>query len=346
MVAALCGATGIVSTAAAAADPTLDGRELSGHSQMLMPWAGSAGSQSVTGTAPPATEQAYAYVPGKRRDPFMPVISERAQQANRDRSPLQRVPLGDLTLIGVVWGGFGSRAMVQTPDGRGYTIQQGTLVGPNHGVVTGISEDAVTIEERMTEVSGRKLIREHVALVGAGFGEIKDKPFRAGVSAEEPYRAVVSDMPTANELTRPERPVYFAALSNTTAGLEGTSQPGLTASYAYNPLGRRDPFAPVIRESGPAHEADMALPPLQRVTLPELTLIGIIWGGFGYSAMVQTPDGKGYTVSRGTVVGPNNGVVTAISETGITVEERFSDLYGRKQVRELTIPLRSREKTE
>ena len=47
-------------------------------------------------------------------------------------------------------------------------------------------------------------------------------------------------------------------------------------------------------------EPDSSLPPLQRVGLTELSLIGVLWGNYGYTAMVQTPDGKGYSIRRGT----------------------------------------------
>jgi type IV pilus assembly protein PilP len=82
------------------------------------------------------------------------------------------------------------------------------------------------------------------------------------------------------------------------------------------------------------------------VGLTELNLIGIVWGGFGYSAMVQTPDGKGYTVKPGTRIGPNNGVVTAITENAVIVQERFADVYGNKQVREYVKRLHIKEGPE
>jgi type IV pilus assembly protein PilP len=82
------------------------------------------------------------------------------------------------------------------------------------------------------------------------------------------------------------------------------------------------------------------------VGLTELNLIGIVWGGFGYSAMVQTPDGKGYTVKPGTRIGPNNGVVTAITENAVIVQERFADVYGNKQVREYVKRLHTKEGPE
>ncbi len=117
------------------------------------------------------------------------------------------------------------------------------------------------------------------------------------------------------------------------------------AGVGYDPSGRRDPFAPIIQELQPG-KVDMTLPPLQRVTLTELNLIAIMWGGYGYTAMVQTPEGHGYTVRRGTRIGQNNGVVSAITERGIIVQERFTDVYGKKQEREYVKLLHPKEGSE
>jgi type IV pilus assembly protein PilP len=122
--------------------------------------------------------------------------------------------------------------------------------------------------------------------------------------------------------------------------------PGVEPPYTYNPSGRRDPFAAIILEGPKSGAENMNLPPLQRASLTELSLIGIIWGGFGYTAMVQTPDGKGYTVRQGTKIGPNNGVVSAITENSVVVQERFTDVYGKKQVREYVKLLHQKENTE
>ena len=66
-------------------------------------------------------------------------------------------------------------------------------------------------------------------------------------------------------------------------------------THSYDPSGRRDPFAPVLQQLG-LGPIDPALPPLQRVGLTELNLIAVLWGAYGNAAMVQTPDGNGYTV--------------------------------------------------
>ncbi len=127
---------------------------------------------------------------------------------------------------------------------------------------------------------------------------------------------------------------------------EPPAQAAGSGPYSYDPSGRRDPFKPVVLEGQQPGVERLDLPPLQRVGLTELNLIGIIWGGFGYSAMVQTPDGKGYTVKRGTRIGPNNGVVSAITENAIIVQEQFADVYGKKQVREYVKHLHTKEGSE
>jgi type IV pilus assembly protein PilP len=127
-------------------------------------------------------------------------------------------------------------------------------------------------------------------------------------------------------------------------GMDGdtTVSKGSSGGYSYDPSGRRDPFKPIgLEKALGADNPD--IPPLQRVGLTELNLIGIMWGGFGYTAMVQTPDGKGYTIKRGTRVGPNNGVVSAITENSIIVKEQYRDVYGKEQVREYVKHLHTKE---
>ncbi|HZS12046.1 MAG TPA: pilus assembly protein PilP, partial [Nitrospirales bacterium] len=97
--------------------------------------------------------------------------------------------------------------------------------------------------------------------------------------------------------------------------------------YSYNPSGRREPFLAIVRKSAGEEDASN-LPPLQRTSLSELGLIGIVWGGFGFTAMVQAPDGRGYSVRPGTRIGPNNGIVSSITENAVVVQERFTDVYG------------------
>lgn len=142
-------------------------------------------------------------------------------------------------------------------------------------------------------------------------------------------------------------PAVAASVGDSSVGVsEGAPSPESAATpRSYDPSGRRDPFAPIVQQFG-LGPVDQTLPPLQRVGLTEMNLIAIVWGSYGYTAMVQTPDGNGYAVRRGTRIGPNNGVVSAITEKGIIVQERFTDVYGKKQEREYVKLLHPKEGVE
>jgi Tfp pilus assembly protein PilP len=112
--------------------------------------------------------------------------------------------------------------------------------------------------------------------------------------------------------------------------------------YTYNPAGRRDPFAPIIiKESKKGKAGDR--PPLERYNLSEFKLTGIIWGGFGYNAMLEGPDGKGYFVRVGTIVGPNRGVVKRITQNTMVVEEKFKTYTGETERKEIVVELRRKQ---
>ncbi|HET6466704.1 MAG TPA: pilus assembly protein PilP [Nitrospiria bacterium] len=133
---------------------------------------------------------------------------------------------------------------------------------------------------------------------------------------------------------RPEVPAVTAAAPEQNTGGQTPSPP----PYVYVAEGRRDPFQSILVTLG-SGKSLQSLPPLLRTEIGELRLIGIVWGGFGYSAMVQTPDGKGYTIHVGTPVGPNNGSVRKITERYLTIEEKYTDIFGAKKVREVRLDL-------
>ncbi len=150
-------------------------------------------------------------------------------------------------------------------------------------------------------------------------------------NGEPQVTSAVASSSAANESSASVAP---GALPNGGGSLPEAEQALGIPSPSYDPSGRRDPFSALVNLGRGDGKERRDLPPLQRIGLTELNIIGVIWGGFGYTAMVQTPDGKGYAVRRGTRVGPNNGVVTSITEKGIVVTERFTDIYGKQQERE------------
>ncbi len=107
--------------------------------------------------------------------------------------------------------------------------------------------------------------------------------------------------------------------------------------FSYNSGGRRDPFRSIITIE--KTKGIRGLLPLQRVEVNELKLIAIVWGGFGYHAMVQTSDGKGYTLNVGTAVGPSDGSVKKITEQNVVIEEHYTDIFGERKLREVVLEL-------
>jgi type IV pilus assembly protein PilP len=145
----------------------------------------------------------------------------------------------------------------------------------------------------------------------------------------------------------PEPPLAATPPAMTTATPPGVPPPPVDSAegYSYDPKSRRDPFQSLTKMIKTA-SLQSQMPPLQRVQISDMKLLGIMWGGYGYFGLIQTPDGKGYTVKEGMLLGTNNGVIKTISDKAIIVSEPTIDIAGRKSTKEVEILLRPREVTE
>ena len=112
--------------------------------------------------------------------------------------------------------------------------------------------------------------------------------------------------------------------------------------YVYNAAGRRDPFGTIV-EMGEKIVKAADRPPLERYNLYDFKMTGVVWGGFGYNAMVEGPDGKGYFVRVGTVIGMNRGVVKKILQDKMIVEEKFKNFSGETERKEIVVELRKKQ---
>jgi type IV pilus assembly protein PilP len=114
-------------------------------------------------------------------------------------------------------------------------------------------------------------------------------------------------------------------------------------AYSYNPVGKRDPFKPFIA-LGPKKPVTKArLTPLQRYDVSELKLVGILKGPKGYRALVEDAGGKGFIITKGTLIGSGNGRVKEIHKNRIVVEETYKDIFGQVKRRRITVRLRKPE---
>lgn len=108
--------------------------------------------------------------------------------------------------------------------------------------------------------------------------------------------------------------------------------------YNYNPIGKRDPFRSFLADEL-APDTRKVVTPLQRFDLDQLKIIGIIWGISSPRAMVTTPEGKGYVVQKGTLIGKNWGKVSRITQDEVIISEEYRDFEGKLIVTEVPLKL-------
>ncbi len=112
----------------------------------------------------------------------------------------------------------------------------------------------------------------------------------------------------------------------------------------YNPLGKRDPFKSlIIAEREKMVRAREDVPPLQKIDASDLKLTGVIWDKERYVAMVETPDGKGFVVKEGMIVGLNKGIVKKITQRTLIIEEKIKSYVGDVRTRKVTLELHKGE---
>jgi len=120
----------------------------------------------------PSVHATPIYDPEGKRDPFTSFSSKGEESSSEDQSlllPLQRYDLGELKMVGVIWGSKGPKALVEDAGGAGYTIEIGERIGRSNGVVTKITEVEITVREEFPGIGGKKVAREStLQLISAG----------------------------------------------------------------------------------------------------------------------------------------------------------------------------------
>ncbi len=115
----------------------------------------------------------------------------------------------------------------------------------------------------------------------------------------------------------------------------------------YDPMGKIDPFAPLVQErkfvsvekaSGKRRHR-VHLTPLEKVDLSQLKLTAIVLATSGNRAIVTESDGKGYVITNGTYIGVNSGKVAQILLDRVIVEEEIENILGRISIRKRELKL-------
>ena len=96
------------------------------------------------------------------RDPFRPMtLKTTALSRSRESlSPLERLDIGQLKIVGIVWDIKEPRAIVEDSAGLGYPVKVGTPIGSNDGRVKIIRRDQIIVEEVYEDAYGARKKRD------------------------------------------------------------------------------------------------------------------------------------------------------------------------------------------
>lgn len=119
---------------------------------------------------------------------------------------------------------------------------------------------------------------------------------------------------------RPSAPVAVPAMPAPTTAAQPQTAP---AEWVYSSVGKRDPFKSFLSEAESAGQtiASRCATPLGRFEVDQLRLVAVVTGLDDPVAMVEAPNGVGYSLRRGACIGRNGGVITAVRGGEVVISE-------------------------
>lgn len=124
---------------------------------------------SITGTtvASVSSNGRPTYNPKGKINPFEPLFREKPvvatvkskRKKRIPRTPLEKIDLGQLRLVGIILASSGNKALVEESNGKGYVIRKGTFIGTNAGKVIQIESDKIIVAEEYEDVVGNVTLR-------------------------------------------------------------------------------------------------------------------------------------------------------------------------------------------
>jgi type IV pilus assembly protein PilP len=113
------------------------------------------------------------------------------------------------------------------------------------------------------------------------------------------------------------------AASPAAAKPDGAVDHGAASEWVYSSSGKRDPFRSFLRDEGPngPSATTRCATPLGRFEIEQLRLVAVVTGLDDPVAMVEAPNGVGYSLRRGACIGRNGGVIAAVRGGEVVVSE-------------------------
>lgn len=117
------------------------------------------------GTGVKAMKKGERYNPVGKRDPFKPLIAigvadvemlaDEVCEPNRPREELEKYDLDALKLTGIIQRDKGALALIETPDGKGYTVYMNMFLGKRCGKVSEMQGDYILLKEKVRKPSDK-----------------------------------------------------------------------------------------------------------------------------------------------------------------------------------------------
>ncbi len=105
-------------------------------------------------------------------------------------------------------------------------------------------------------------------------------------------------------------------------------------------LSFRDPFQrPQIRDA-----ANLPKSELERFSVEQMELLGIITGPLKMRASIRTPDGKLHMVAEKQKIGNRNGFIRKINPGEVLVTEKVLTAWGKEEEQEIQLRIASKNK--
>ena len=91
--------------------------------------------------------------------------NDRKKKKRIPLTPIEKVDLSQLKLVGIIIAPGGNKALVEDASGKGFVIKKGTSIGINSGIVIKILKGCVVVEEETESILGKtSLVKKELKL--------------------------------------------------------------------------------------------------------------------------------------------------------------------------------------
>ncbi len=120
------------------------------------------------------------YSPQGKLDPFEPLFKEKEAAVVRPRkktkkrkplTPLEKLDLSQLKLVGIIRSMSGNRALVEEASGKGYVVTKGTYIGTRSGKIVEILADRIIVAEEVENIYGKVSVQKKPLIIQKPPGE-------------------------------------------------------------------------------------------------------------------------------------------------------------------------------